>query len=459
MRPIHRLEVHLGIPVGVVQHNDVGSSQIDSEAAGSGGEQEDKLLRVLLVERVDGVLAVIPGCVTVDPAVLVAFVQAVILQYVEHASHLREDEHAAVPLLQLRQQFVEEDELAAVLDQVIARDERRPRLRPLEQVRVVAALSELHDDVEEARALRPAVDGLDVLLQEGRVVLLLHRAHADLEDRLLLWREPALHVALDTPKQERPQNLVQLLDDLRLALAPDADAKPLVKLLAAREDLGQEEVEEGPQLVQVVLQRRPCDEEPVVCVHHPHHPGEDGVLVLDAVGLVDDDISPVELLEKVLLLDDHLKGSDTDIKLPRNKFHGLGPLPLLRVAMELDRADDGAPPPELVQPVVEGRLGHEHEVGPRDAAVLVEVPQQGDGLQRFAEAHLVCQNAVDAVVVQVDEPVEPLHLVLAHGAKADAARLHGEAVRLIAKVVRLVFEQVRVLLLLGVLASVAARAL
>ena len=36
------------------------------------------------------------------------------------------------------------------------------------------------------------------------------------------------------------------------------------------------------------------------------YPGQDGILILDAVGLVNDDVAPVELLKVVLLLDDHL---------------------------------------------------------------------------------------------------------------------------------------------------------
>jgi len=42
--------------------------------------------------------------------------------------------------------------------------------------------------------------------------------------------------------------------------------------------------------------------------------------------------------------------------------------------------------------------------------------------------HFVGQDAVDAVVEQVDEPVEALQLVLAHLAALDGAGLHADAV-------------------------------
>jgi len=45
------------------------------------------------------------------------------------------------------------------------------------------------------------------------------------------------------------------------------------------------------------------------------YPGQDRIFILDAVGLVNDDIAPVELFEVVLLLDDHLVTGHHHIKL------------------------------------------------------------------------------------------------------------------------------------------------
>lgn len=49
------------------------------------------------------------------------------------------------------------------------------------------------------------------------------------------------------------------------------------------------------------------------------------------------------------------------------------PYPLVLVAVELDGLDGGAPTPELVEPVVQGRLGHDDQVRACDAPVLVQV--------------------------------------------------------------------------------------
>ncbi len=45
-----------------------------------------------------------------------------------------------------------------------------------------------------------------------------------------------------------------------------------------------------------------------------------------------------------------------------------------------------------------------------DVAVVLHVAEQRDGLQRLAQAHLVGQDAVDAVLVQRDHPVQAAHL-------------------------------------------------
>ena len=59
--------------------------------------------------------------------------------------------------------------------------------------------------------------------------------------------------------------------------------------------------------------------------------------------------------------------------------------PLVLVAMELDGPQDWAPLFELVHPVVQGRLGHNHQVRAADAAELLEVAEQRNGLQRLPQ--------------------------------------------------------------------------
>mmetsp|Transcript_34075 Transcript_34075/g.73803 ORF Transcript_34075/g.73803 Transcript_34075/m.73803 type:complete len:464 (-) Transcript_34075:575-1966(-) len=252
MGPVHSLEIHLRVPVRVVQDHDIGRVKVDSETSGSRGQQEGELLRVWRVVSVDAFLPVLSRGVSVDPAVLVPPEEHVVLQDIEQTGHLREDQHAGSLLLEPRQKLIEENHLTGVLDEVHVRRERWPRLGSLEQVRVVAALPELHDDVEEPAPLSSSVDGVNVLLHQVLVPLELHLRHTDLEDGLLLGRQALLNLRLHPPQQERPQKLVQLHDGLVL-LALAVDLEPLVELLGGREHVRQQKVQERPQLVQVVL--------------------------------------------------------------------------------------------------------------------------------------------------------------------------------------------------------------
>lgn len=56
-----------------------------------------------------------------------------------------------------------------------------------------------------------------------------------------------------------------------------------------------------------------------------------------------------------------------------------------------DKADgfkSGDPSLELVHPVVQGGLGHQHHVGARNVAIVFQVSQQGYGLQSLPQTLL-----------------------------------------------------------------------
>ena len=70
MSTVHSLQIRLRVPITVVQDDDVGGGQIDTETTGTRREQEDELVAVGLVVLVDGCDTVVMGCSTVDTAVL-----------------------------------------------------------------------------------------------------------------------------------------------------------------------------------------------------------------------------------------------------------------------------------------------------------------------------------------------------------------------------------------------------
>ena len=67
--PVHGLQVHLWIPVGVVEDDDVGRVQVDAEASRAGGQHEDEFLAALGVVLLDLTVAVLVGGLTVNAAV------------------------------------------------------------------------------------------------------------------------------------------------------------------------------------------------------------------------------------------------------------------------------------------------------------------------------------------------------------------------------------------------------
>ena len=101
---------------------------------------------------------------------------------------------------------------------------------------------------------------------------------------------------------------------------------------------------------------------------------------------------------------------------------------LLAVAVQRDGLEARAPARHLPFPVGHGRLGHEDDVRARAALRVQRPAQQGNGLQRLAKAHLVSEDAVEAMLVQADHPVKALQLVLAcrGGARARARARSGE---------------------------------
>lgn len=91
-----------------------------------------------------------------------------------------------------------------------------------------------------------------------------------------------------------------------------------LKYLGIVEDIRKEEVEEGPQLVQVVLEGSTRDEEAVGRFEFTDDLGELRFLVLDTVGFIDDHVAPVELLENGTFLHDDLVRGDAHVPLTRH---------------------------------------------------------------------------------------------------------------------------------------------
>eukprot|EP00968_Pinguiococcus_pyrenoidosus_P015942 scaffold1499_cov255-Pinguiococcus_pyrenoidosus.AAC.18 len=123
MGSVLRLGIHLRIPVRVEEDHDAGSSEVDAEAAGAGGQEERELVGTLAHKVVDVVLTVLQLAGAIDAAVAPPLVRQVVLKNVHHACELAEDEHLLArsvhvgPVVEPPQDPVQQAKLAGRVDQ------------------------------------------------------------------------------------------------------------------------------------------------------------------------------------------------------------------------------------------------------------------------------------------------------------------------------------------------------
>lgn len=282
---------------------------------------------------------------------------------------------------------------------------------------MTTALSELHDDIKNSRSVllgTLAGDGIDITQQQLLVQLLLDLGHTNHDESLCLGRQPLGNVLLDTTNHEWTKDVVKLGDHILLGLViVNVEIEPFVELLGRGEDVREEEVEQGPQFMQIVLQRSSSQKETECCVETSDCLAKHGGLVLETVGLVNDQIAPGELLERPSFGVAHLVRGDTDIPLPgivgivilllasfgvasllirpptvvSSSIVGevllLHGLTILLGTMELDGAKSRTPPLELVHPVGQSGLGNDNQMRTLDVEILILVGKDGDTLELY----------------------------------------------------------------------------
>ncbi|KAH6603254.1 hypothetical protein Trco_008029 [Trichoderma cornu-damae] len=308
----------------------------------------------------------------------------------------------------------------------------RGDLGALEQVRVVADLPELHHQVHQgSRVLVVSHGGLldeihDVdLVAQVAVVGSLPVGEIAEDVHLNLVAQLLLHVLLHAAEHERLQDHVEALQlvlvELGVALRVGLDVlgKPFAELVVRIEERRHDEVQQGPQLLHVVLDGGAGEQQAVPAVEAEQALPAGAGRALDGLGLVENHVLPSHLLEVGHVGDDELVRRDADVEGRVLAVRGVLPVPELPEHLSVA----GAPPVredlelgdelcDFLLPVVQRGGGRHHQERPPDVVLLGQVGHDGDGLDRLAEAHFVRQDAVDALLVEVDEPVEALELVL-----------------------------------------------
>jgi hypothetical protein len=91
MSSIHCLEIHLWIPVRVIQDNGISGHEIQTKPSCSSRYQEDSLLSFFTREVINLNLSIIKLCVTIKSAVFIFSIPTVIFHNVQHRCEAREN--------------------------------------------------------------------------------------------------------------------------------------------------------------------------------------------------------------------------------------------------------------------------------------------------------------------------------------------------------------------------------
>ena len=170
----------------------------------------------------------------------------------------------------------------------------------LKQVGMVAHFPQLHEDVDDGEEVAglegvPGVGpGHEVVVEEA---LPLRQRTPD--DVLVLFRQLLFHLALEATQQKGAEHLVQPLDQAVVVLGRALDhssqgiGKPFLEVTVRFEDVGHEEVHEGPELHQVVLKGRSRQEQAPGGLEVEEELPPLGLEVLDVLRLVQDQVVPL----------------------------------------------------------------------------------------------------------------------------------------------------------------------
>ncbi|KAH3669517.1 hypothetical protein OGAPHI_001638 [Ogataea philodendri] len=139
---------------------------------------------------------------------------------------------------------------------------------------MVAAFSQLHHNVEQSGFGLSfpvgAIHCIDVSLQQLLVPFLLHFCHSNVHVELFLREQAFFHVRFDSSQKERLKDFMELLNNGVVFIFRVTRRKPLVKGLRVGKNVWKQEIQQRPELVQIVLQRGTCDKHSIFRVERPN---------------------------------------------------------------------------------------------------------------------------------------------------------------------------------------------
>ena len=394
-------------------NDDVGARQREPGAAGLQADEED--LRLAALELVDRRRAVDRRArqLRVDDLPLLEARR----EESEHARELREDEDA-VPTFELLLEQLEEH----VVFRRVADGHRGAHTH---EARVAAHLTQLRERAEnrDGRCGHALLPDEPAHLGMGRdanalVELALRTAQLDRAHHLRLRRELLRDVALQSAEDVRGDQLAKRHETLLVPALLDRHAIEATEVHLVAEETRVGEVEQRPELAEVVLDRRAREAEPVLGVDRPRREVRLAAHVLDRLRLVEDHHVIGGLRDELLVTAEDRVARDDDVR-------ARGVVPRAVAAVEHVHPQARRELGDLAVPVRHEGRRRDDERGAIEATLLLLREEMRDGLERLAEAHVVGEDAADAARPQVLEPGEALDLVRTERSDEAGRRLRG----------------------------------
>mmetsp|Transcript_2519 Transcript_2519/g.4692 ORF Transcript_2519/g.4692 Transcript_2519/m.4692 type:complete len:324 (+) Transcript_2519:2313-3284(+) len=216
----------------------------------------------------------------------------------------------------------------------------------------------------------------------------------------------------------------------------DALGEPLVELRVRVEECGHDEVQERPQLRHRVLDGRAREKQAVATVEPQQGLPAVAAAVLQGLGLVQHEVLPLDGPEVLLVRHQELvrRKHNLEVAVVAVQLLVVQPpaqrLALRHVAPVRQQLKVGHEVADLILPVVQrGRRAH-HKEGSADVLLFGEVSQKHQRLHRLSETHLVREDAVQTLLVQVHQPLQALELVVFEGTREHPGLRDVRVVRL-----------------------------
>jgi hypothetical protein len=263
------------------------------------------------------------------------------------------------------------------------------------QTRIAAHLPQLGERRENGNRGRRETLLLDDLADLGvrrhtnaLVEFALRAGQLDGAEQLGLGRQVFGHLGLHAAQHVGRKHVAQGAQALFVLVLLDGHAEEAREVHLVAQKARVQEVHEGPKLAQVVLHRGAREAKAMGGPQGPHRPVRAAALVLDELRLIEDEHVELFLRQPLFVAVHQGVAGDDDVVLP-DAIEGL----VTPGAVQQEHAQTGCELFDLALPVEDQAGGRHDEHRAAQATLLLFGGDVRDGLQGFAEPHVVGEDA------------------------------------------------------------------